>query len=225
MRLTAGSLAAALLLVACGGARPIETTAASSTRAVSVLRVLCNENRTVVLTPQVRARPDGIHVVFVNRGGADEFFMRSDDFADENHGGRLRGRVAKDVSSHAPGDMRVACYERGEAPPYYGDDDRYAEFEIVDPDDLWIPWKVECPDPETLSDRRVEGANGVDDVARWLRDRYDLPPASARVRPGYPETGWKGNPWVLVHGGRTIAYFHAWKTRGGWTIVMADVCA
>ena len=224
MKLTAGSLAAALALVACGVAQPIETTPASSTGAVGVLRVLCSEHRTVVLTPRVRVRSDGIHVVFVNRGGADEFFMRGDDNPDENHGGRLTERITKDVSSHAPGRMRVACYERGDAPRYYSDDERYAEFEIVDPYDLWIPWKVACADPETVRDRKVEGVRSVDDAERWLRERYDLPSDSTRVRPGYPDTQWKGNPWVLVHKGETIAYFHAFEEDGEWRIVQARVC-
>ena len=189
------------------------------------MRVLCNERRIIVLTPRVRARDDGIHVSFINRGGTDEFFMRSDDFPDENHGGRLTGRITKDVSSHAPGRMRVACYERGDAPRYYSDDKRYAEFEIVDPHELWIPWKVACEDPKTVLNERIRGVHDADDVERWLRDRYELPPESTRTRPGYPKTMWKGDPWVLVYEGETIAYFHAFRNRAErWLIARAEVC-
>ena len=232
MRLTAGSLAAALLLGACGVAQPVETTSANSVGAVGALRVVCNEDRTVVLTPRVRARSDGIHVVFINRTGVDEFFMRSDDDPGDNHGGRLRDRITKDVSSHAPGRMRVACYERGDAPGYYSNDRRYAGFEIVDPHGLWIPFEVACQDPETIdgtepdgSEMIVPGAHGVDDVEQYLRERFDLPAEATRARPGYPETGWKGNPFVLQHEGETIAYFHAFADDGKWRLAFAEVCA
>ena len=231
MRLTAAYFPTALLLTACGVVSPVETTPASSVGAVGVLRVVCNEHRTVVLTPKVRARSDGIHVVFINRAGAGGFFMRSDDDPDDNHGGRLAGRITKDVSSHAPGRMRVACYERGHSPSFYGDDERYAEFEIVDPHDLWIPWKVGCEDPQTIdgtepdgTEMIVPGAHGVDDVEQYLRERFDLPREAVRVRPGYPETGWKGNPFVLRHEGETIAYFHAFADDGKWRLALAKVC-
>ena len=231
MRLTAAYFATALLLASCGDVPPVEISPASSVEAVGVLRVVCNEHLTVVLTPRVRARTDGIHVVFINRAGTDEFYMRSDDDPDENHGGRLPERITKDVSSHAPGRMRVACYERSNSPAYDGDDPRFAEFEIVDPEGLWIPFKVACQDPETIdgtepdgTEMIVPGARSVDDVERYLRERFDLPREAVRARPGYPETGWKGNPFVLRHKGETIAYFHAFVDDGKWRLALAEVC-
>ena len=189
----------------------------------AVLRVVCEQEGTRVLSSQVRARPDGIHVEFLNRAGMNGFYMRSTE-SEENHGGRLRGRIQKDVSSHAPGTMQVACHERGDHPDFYGDDARYAQFEIVDPDDLWIPWTVACDRPETLESERVEGARSAMDVERWLRDRFDVPAEAVRMRPGYPDTQWKGDPWVLRHEDETIVYFHAFQEAGAWRIESAEVC-
>ena len=216
----------ALLAAACGApdARTAPLTNDSPPAPPRVLRVVCEENGTRVLSSEVRARRDGIHVRFLNRAGMHGFYMRSTE-SEENHGGRLRGRNQKDVSSHAPGPMQVACHERGDSPDYYGDDPRYAQFEIVDPDDLWVPWRVACEDPETLSGKRVEGARSVDDVERWLRALYDVPPTAVRVRPGYPETQWKGNPWVLRHEDETIVYFHAFREARAWRIAKADICS
>ena len=175
-------------------------------------------------TPRVEAHADGVHLRFQNRSSAFEFFMRSASDPDDNHGGRLRGRAVKDVSSHAPGHMWVACRHRGEEHlPFYEDDPRYARFEIVDPKDLWIPFDPDCDSVETVRNERLRDAESLEDVETWVRDRFDVE-AGERVRPGYPETRWKGNPWVIRHEERTVVYFSAFEDDAGWIVTHAEGC-
>ncbi len=190
---------------------------------VSTGRVVCDWDGTRVLTPRVRARRDGVHLIFINRSGADEFFMRGVDDPDNNHGGKLRSARQKDVSSHGPGRMWVACFEKEDPPGYYGRDPRYVEFEIVDPHALWVPWELECSDATTIENERVPSATTQEDVFDWFRKRFELPPGDFQ-RPGYPKTEWKGNPWVLVRDGRTIANMQAFKEDGVWTIPFGGAC-
>ena len=230
MRFERALLTVLVLLASCGvreprgggqqGIRP-----GGSEPVSGIARVVCQKDGTQVLTPRVRAHRDGIHVLFINRGGLDEFYMRNTNDPDENHGGFLRKRRQLDIASHPPGRMWVGCFEKGDYPQsYYGGDERYAEFEVVDPRDLWIPLGVTCDSQETLSEKRVEGAENIDDVEAWLRDKYDLPSESVRMRPGYPETQWKGNPWVLVKDDETVAYFSAFKDDTAWRITVGEVC-
>lgn len=216
-----------LMVPACATASssPPRPVGSGSRPAASVGRVSCEVGGARVSTPTVRARRDGIHLEFRNPAGMDEFYMWAADDADDNHGGRLRAYRTKDVSSHAPGQMWVACMDRGEPhPPFNEDDSRYARFEIVDPRGLWVAWEPDCSDVEDVESRRVNDAGSLEDVERWVRERFDIEGGS-RVRPGYPGTQWKGAPWVIVKERRTLAYFQAYEDDVGWIVQMARGCS
>ena len=149
--------------------------------------------------------------------------MRAADDPDDNHGGYLRSKRQRDWAPHAPGVMWVGCFERGEYPPHYEYDERYAEFEIVDDHDLWISWELECSDRTRIEDKRLPDAETQQDVFDWFRARFDLPPGDFQ-QPGYPKTAYKGNPWVLHVDGRTIANIHPWREDGVWTITVGAAC-
>ena len=188
-------------------------------------RIVCDDGGARVLTPRIRAKVDGVHILFRNRSGAIEFYMRGASSGDNNHGGRLRGPTTRDVSSHAPGTMWVACRQRGEAHlPFYEHDPRYDSFEIVDPDGLWVPHEPDCSDPEEVERERIEDAETIEDVEAWVRDRFGVHDGERR-RPGYPQTQWKGDPWVIVVDGRTLVYFHAVRDDVGWMVLQAQGCS
>lgn len=185
---------------------------------------MCGRDGTEIRTPRVVARRDGVHIRFENRFGAFEFFMRSAEDPEDNHGGRLRGRSSRDVSSHGPGTMFVACRHKGEEHlPFYEGDPRYARFEIVDPQGLWVPFEPDCESIDSVSNERPHDVDTFEEVEAWVRERFDVE-AGERVRPGYPETEWKGDPWVIRHEGRTLVYFHAFKDDVGWYIARAEGC-
>ena len=221
-----GAIAAFLLGVSCGTPSS-SPTSAPSPRPEGGARtgvVVCGRDGTEIRTQRVVARRDGVHVRFQNRSGAFEFYMRSADDPDDNHGGTLRGPSVKDVASHAPGPMWVACRHKGEDHlPFYEDDPRYARFEIVDPKGHWISLEPDCDAVETVSNERIEDAETFADVETWIRDRFDVEEGE-RVRPGYPETQWKGTPWVLRHEERTLVYFSAFEDDAGWVVARAEGC-
>ena len=226
MRTLSVALLFAVIATGCGTARSQQPSAAEQP-IPGVLRVICEEDRTRVVTPRVRTHPDGVHFMYVNRAGMDQLWMRSVESPDlENHGGFLRKERQRDVASHGPGRMWVACFDKGDHPPYYEHDARYAEFEIVDVAGLWIPWQVACDDPESLERKRVQDIRTADEAEQWLRDHYDIPDDAERVRPGYPKTAWKGDPWVLVHNDATIVNFHVFREqprKDVWRLT-AEIC-
>lgn len=220
---------ACFLIAACGS--PGTSLGASSGNQMQeppvadVLEVICHSDGTRVETPRVRAFPDGVHARFENPAGATEYWVRAVTSPDEgNHGGRVPdGEARWRWWSDAPGEYYIACYDKDEPLPYYELDDRYARYEVVDIDHLWVSWDVECSQSSDIDNEPVPGAETQEDVFEWFRDRFDLPPGDFR-RPGYPKTEWKGNPWVLVDEGHTIAALHPWKENSGWTITSGQAC-
>lgn len=215
----------AFLTAACGlpGSPAAERQSVGPPGLADLGRVVCDESGTHVLSPRIRAHRDGIHVEFINESDADEFYMRSSKDPGDNHGGFLRSRRQTDVSSHGPGEMLVACFKRGEEPSYAGDDESYGHFEIVDSHDLWVSWDLTCSPVRETTNEPVPEADTKADVFEWFRDRFDLPPGEFR-QPGYPETEWKGDPWVLAEEGETIANIHPWETDGEWDITTGAAC-
>lgn len=198
--------------------------AAPAKPGVAVGRVVCTaDGDTKVLTPRIRAREEGVHLLIHNRGEAIEFFMRETD-SESNHGGRLRNRVTRDVFTHAPGEIWILCLDRDERPPpWMGSDSRYGTFEIVDPDGLWVDYELECERTEEERRDNLYEADSVDELEAWVRERFDIH-IGVRDTPGYPGTGWKLPNWVIVEGDRTLAYFMAAKDEGVWELMWAKGC-
>lgn len=192
---------------------------------VAVGRVVCTaDGETRVLTPRIRAGREGVRMLIYNRGDAVEFFMRETD-SESNHGGRLRDRTTRDVFTHAPGEVWIVCLDRKEPPPAWMDPDpRYATFEIVDPDELWVDYEPECERTDEVRGDPVTRTRSVDELEAWIRERFGID-SGDRATPGYPETGWKLPNWVIEDGDRTIAYFVAVKDDGMWRLLVAEGCA
>ena len=222
------AIIACFVLAACGN--PAATTGGPSAEQpqeqpiADVLQIICDSDGTRVETPRVRAFPDGVHARFANPADAAEYWIRAARSPDDgNHGGKVPKGGERRRWSDGPGEHLIVCYQKGETPPYRELDDRYARYEVVDVDGLWIPWNTDCETPETITGQRLPQANSIEDVEAWLRDRFDNA-MGVRVRPGYPETQWKGNPWVIHHEDRTLVNFHAMKDDGTWTLHRAEGC-
>ena len=210
--------------VAATGRAPTLTSSPDAP-AADVLRVVCDEGITRVETPLVRAFADGVHAHFENPGGAAEYWIRAVTTPDDgNHGGPIPDGDENWGWSDSPGDYYIGCYEKGDYPPYYEVDERYARYEVVDVDGLWISPTPECEHQEKVEGERLLGAASIDDVESWVRDRFNVE-GGERVRPGYPQTRWKGDPWVIRHDGKTLASFHAMEQDGTWVVNRAEGCA
>lgn len=222
-------IAACFLIAACGN--PVAPLGGSTVEpahkqpVADVLEITCSADGTRVHTPRVRAFPDGVHARFENPAGAAEYWTRAVSSPDDgNHGGEIPNGRQKRSWSDAPGEHLIVCYQKDESPPYYEPDDRYARYEVVDIDGLWTPWDTDCEHPQTADKQRIPEARSIEDVEAWVRDRFDIN-VGERVRPGYPETQWKGNPWVIRHEGRTLVNFHAMKDDGTWVLHRAEGCS
>jgi hypothetical protein len=189
--------------------------------ASTTMEVVCDHDATRVDPVRVMPAEGGVEVTFDNPAGADEYWVRAASSADDwNHGGRVPERFTE--WSDPPGRYLVMCHEKGDHPPYYEPDDRYAEFEVVDPYDLWVEPDAECDDAVFIDEERVEGATSQEDVEEWIRDRFDLHEEERRVG-GYPWTLWKADAFALTRGDRTMAGWFAHPDSGGW-IVKGTAC-
>lgn len=223
-------IVACFLIAACG--RPATSPGANPGGSpqgqpiADVLRIVCESDGTRVETPRVRAFPDGVRAHFDNPAGAVEYWVRAVTTPDEgNHG----GKVPQDQEqwgrwSDPPGEYFIGCYDKGETLPYYEPDTRYARYEVVDVDELWISWVPDCEHPEEIGSESLPEASSIEDVETWIRDRFDIH-VGTRVRPGYPATQWKGNPWVIRDEDRTLVHFHAMEEDGTWILHRAEGCS
>lgn len=195
--------------------------AVSGRQGVAVGQVVCTPaGDTRVLTPLIRARRDGVHILIRNQGNAVEFNIR---VPGGMHGGPLRRRVTRSVASDPPGPAEIMCRDKGEEYPSFGDDARFVPFEIVDPDGLWVSLEPDC-DPVIKAKRWFARGTPTKTVEAWVRDRFDID-VGERMQPGYPRTGWKGIPWVIADDDTTFAYFDAYPhKRGGPLLAEAKGC-
>lgn len=217
-----------LVIAGCGnpiaaqGGSPVDST--QEPPIADVLEVTCGSEGAEVDTPRVRAFSDGVHARFENPAGAAEYWVRAVSSPDEsNHGGEVPDGPERWGWSDAPGEYFIGCYAKGEHPPYYEIDPGYARYEVVDIDTLWISWTPECKHADEVESVPLPEATSIQDVETWIRERFNIHDGE-RIRPGYPETEWKGNPWVIRREDRTLVHFHAMEEDGLWTVHRAEGC-
>ena len=116
-------LAVTLTLPACAGVTPFSSTLAElrTSSPARTARVVCDEaDRTFVLTPNVIASPDGVHVSFLDSSG------------------NVRFGETQVYSDSAPGDQEVRCSGEAEGGPPGG------TIRVTDPEHLWIEDELVC---------------------------------------------------------------------------------
>jgi hypothetical protein len=193
-----------------------------------VARVVCDEHGAAAPTRRVRAQRDGVHIIVENRSNARELYIRDAEEEGWNHGGRLKAYEANDIrTTLPPGEILIGCFRNiGDAPYSETNVPEYARITIVDPDRLWIPIGLACDDARSA---------GTFDAGRIVAD----PPASyehiARefvpglkstdelVRPGYPLTGWHGEPRLILREGEAVAHLDLYRQHSRWE-VRVDAC-
>jgi hypothetical protein len=185
-------------------------------------RVTCEEGKTTVSDPRVRAQPDGVHVLIDNPVGAATFYMRDANDPGLNQGGDLRrGMVTAVRATFAPGRVLIGCFQRGREAPF--NETEVAEFvslTVLDPQRLWTSYELECgagrearnirtgllpeatPSYESLAYQSVPGLQ--------LGDRL--------IRPGYPLTEWRGEPRIVVRDSQAIASLGFFQQNGTWVV-------
>ena len=215
-----------LALTGCGaaagdGSTPEGTTpdvsptpASSREQAPQTARVVCErDGGTRLLTPEVRARPDGVHFEISNRLGKDTGYA-----VETPDGGGMGGNAPKGESRRVgvfpPGKVRIGCY------PSRNADLDYTKLTVLAGDSGYKSVELECP-----GGRAVTGMDGVaGDVAKIDEDpvafvRHEL---SGRLEEGdvvgaagYPESRDERAVRV-IRDGRVIFTVSYHREGGGW---------
>lgn len=200
------------------------------TEVPAVADVVCTDEGVEVLTPEVAAQPDGVHLRIDNRtsGGPKEFYVRGDD-ASSNQAGNIRPGI-NTVNHHVgPGPLHVGCFDRLDAP--YGDLEDFGTVTVVDPAGLWTPAELVCG-------AEAKRRNVYTDAAEPAERRYDPPdydavarawvdgllPGDELERPGYPGTLWKAEPRSVVRDGERIASLTFITTRADKWRILVGAC-
>lgn len=200
------------------------------TEVPAVADVVCTDEGVEVLTPEVAAQPDGVHLRIDNRtsGGPKEFYVRGDD-PSSNQAGNIRPGI-NTVDHHiGPGPLHVGCFDRLDAPFY--DLEGFGTVTVVDPAGLWTPRELVCG--SEAKRRNVDTAAAVPADLRYDPPDYDalvrewvdgLLPSDELERPGYPGTLWKAEPRSVVREGERIASLTFITARADTWRILVDAC-
>lgn len=220
---------AALSIVACADS-PEESSADTApegpTRVVApadVARVVCDAEGTRVETPTVRARPDGVHLVVVNRLGFDTGFSMA--FSD---GAGMGENAPQGESTHVvaapPGPVEIGC----SLDPQATGEAESQSFEVVDPDAVYRSTELECESRATMNvdyalDAPGQQGDPVDVAREWLEEGYGLTGGDVVESGGYPDVG---RPIArLVRDGRVLATVELIRAEDdGWLVSTATTC-
>jgi hypothetical protein len=176
--------------------------------ASSTLRVSCEGGTTTVLTPTVRARPDGVHVeVEGDSGGVAAVLLANSSYEPVPHIQWSSGSDGVDdefTRPVPPGEGRVMCAEEGTQVETTPSSIRtWPSFEIVAPS--FESYELSCADQTSLG--AGFDVDGWTDGYDFIRKHVDATsPLSWAIRAGYPEERsfeW----WITGHAGRALAAF------------------
>lgn len=186
-------------------------------------RVVCDAEGTRVETPTVRARPDGVHLVVVNRLGFDSGFSMA--FSD---GAGIGENAPQGESAHVvtapPGPVEIGCY----LDPQAIGETQSQPFEVVDPDAVYRSTELDCDSRATMNVDYAPDAPGQQgdpvDVAReWLEKGYGLTGDDVVESGGYPEA--KPPIARLLRDGRVLATLELLRAANdGWLVSTATTC-
>jgi hypothetical protein len=215
-------LATTIALVACSTSDPPATPQVPPD-ASRVARIVCEaDGSTSVATPDVVARPDGVHV---------RVMSALDEPASVSIGGigwDVDSGESRSVTAIPPGRATVSCWPFSEHAPG-GSDPVPEPITIHDPDGMFVEGELECIDGDdgtALDIRLLPSARGRRDPS--------ITPGEARpligglldtdelLVPGYPETVHQS--LVVVRDGRRIASVGFSFERGRWIQAGGNVC-
>ena len=227
------ALGVALPLVALAGLGQRGSTYGSSGASPSpnpadapdVLRVACTPDGIELASTVVQPQPDGVHLEIENETGRPGILFHATLL------GRDDGRfdtwgVGTDwqVFTFPPGPIYARC---DEIPTDLSDPGKFEEFDVVDPNALWVSDELACehaveaagfrydggvpspsePDPEQAIRKHVPGVLPTDEVV----------PAEYGVREGYA--------WMIVRrDGQTLARFQVVEYEQKWDVHFGDTC-
>ena len=223
------SLLAALALAGCGAAaeQPDDPAAGAGApppppASVPTTAVLvCGADGASVETPEVAASRDGVHFEIRNESGAERVVHVQAGGSVQGEG--LPAGMHTRVWALPPGPATVTCDETAGDPGEQGG----ADFEVVDPDGLWVPTELDCEDVSNAILDYEAGTPGKTgepaDVVRAERST-ELEESDVVEPAGYP--GVRDSPVVrVVREGRVVATVTLMPAEGGgWLVSTVTAC-
>jgi hypothetical protein len=189
-----------------------------------VLQIVCDSSGTQVLTPIVRAQPDGLHVLVDDRAGVGSVSIRPTDpiYGDDVIlSSASRGVQDEFFDEVAPGAADVVCT---------GDFLRESEvdtlpwvrFEVVDPGGYFVSYGLDC----SMSARHdIADVSGRGSAAELTRTAVDgILPTDRVEQAGYVE-GERQN-WIrVVRSGSGVASLHFYERSRESRLISGSACA
>ena len=224
-------LAAGVFVLAASGCTHsdrVDRVAHSSPRitAPEVARVVCASDRIRLDTPAVRARRDGVHFVFENRGqwrGAELHHNMWADGTAEGIAQFHNDPMISATSAIAPGRVTVACVHAPDA-GYADLDAATTTLTIVDPEGLYVPWDLVCG---FGTQARVTVQAGRDaDPAKAYQQIPGVSASDEFRKPKYPGSAqYSAADRVLLRDGAVVARFLGGGGVGGEWDLLVNACS
>ena len=193
--------------------------------APTALSVTCTKERVEVLTTEVRAQPDGVHLVIDNAGGATHLLSDMKGPRPVPGDRTLRFSLfdphpdgyTRVVANWPPGPVEIAC-------EFPGLDQRSATVRVTDPNGLWISDALACE--ETVPYERESIITNADLVIAVRENVRGVLPTDDLVRAGYPQDPFAAAYMLVVRDGDPVAVLILpyVGSEEGWYPFIGEIC-
>lgn len=190
--------------------------------APTALSVTCTDEGIEVLSTEVPAQPDGVHIIVDNPGGARIVHARLKGpppvgIHDKtlSVGVRQQG-LAREIQQWPPGAVELSCHG-------HGVDERRVRVQVTDPQGLWISDELACDD--TVPYDRPSDRTPYADLERTVRENvHGVLPSDDIVRAGYPQDAFPVATLLVVRDGEPLAAIELIHTPDDWFPGPGRIC-
>ena len=210
--ITSLAIVGLLVVSACG--------VVGASASTDMASVICTGDETIVGTPAVNARANGVTITIDNRTGDERLvvFRHGTDFRSK----RAVVGVSAVVLTHEPGTWSVVCTG---ADGYPAEDAEWSTLEVHDPGDLWVAHDLPCANPTSIHPDYQEYFDGAlptgtkgdplviatAEVNQWFATQ----PGDEVKAAGYPEAN--ARTYMVVRDGIAVAVAdYRDDGAGGW---------
>ena len=181
----------------------IDTNHSDPWGAPTALSISCTQDGIEVLSTDVPAQPDGVHIIVDNPGGARIVHAHLKGpppvgIHDKTRslGVRQQG-LAREIQQWPPGPVELSCHG-------HGVDERMLAVDVIDPQGLWVSDGLACE--ETVPYDRPSDRTAYADLERTVRENVSgLLPRDEIARAGYPQDAFPAATLLVVRDGEPIA--------------------
>jgi len=209
-------------LSGCAGVGSRSNADSKGTSVPDIARVVCDRAGSRMLTPEVRARRDGVHFEIQNRLDKDTGYAVATP--DGGMGGNAPKGRSRHIEDFPPGEISIGCYPSRDADP------DYAKMMVLAGDSDYKSVELECPGGMSVSSGGglyAPGAKGEKrDPAELVRRRFSkqLDEGDVVETAGYPDHE-NGKTVRATRDRQIVAVFEYRRVKGGWLENGYSACA